>query len=145
MPGRLLLQADSGDGISIFVPAGRHISTVFLMIRKMKSDKSTISQSTDSDGEKAFVLYCRSDLGSSRSDHLSQRNRCVPASAIRRSLVAVADYRQRPVRFLSDVRQDSEQILREDSLATCQGGDMADISCSWMDPDCFHDGSWNRT
>jgi hypothetical protein len=29
--------------------------------------------------------------------------------------------------------------------SACQGEDIADIPCSWMDTDRFHDGPWNRT
>ena len=47
MPGRLLLQADSGDGISISVQAGRHISTASRMPKRKKSDRSTTLGSTD--------------------------------------------------------------------------------------------------
>ena len=47
MQNRILLSVDSGDGISISVPAGRHISIACQILKKGKSDKSTISLSTD--------------------------------------------------------------------------------------------------
>ena len=144
MQDRLLLQEDSGDGTSISVPAGRHISTAFQMMRKMGSDRSTISQSTDADEEETPIRCCCSHLGHSGNHHHIKRNQRIRKTAIRESLVAAADYRFCPCRILHDVPPYRKQILWQDCLSACQGEDMADIPCSWMDTDRFHDGPWNR-
>ena len=116
MPDRLLLQEDSGDGTSISVPAGRHISTAFLMLTRRKSDTSTILQNTDQDEQETLVSCRWSHLGHSGSHPYCQRNQRIQNTAIREHLVAAADHVCRADSFLSDVPQNSEQILRQDFI-----------------------------
>lgn len=145
MPGRLPLSEDSGDGISISVQAGRHILIAFRTLKKSKSGRSTISQSTDPDEKKTIVYCCSRHLGDSGNHHYIKRNRGLHDPACRKSLVAASDYCSCPCRILPDVPQNCGQILWQDRVSAGQGKDMADFSGPWMDPACIYDGTRNRT
>ena len=105
MQSRLLLSEDSGDGISISVRAGRHISTVFLIQRKRESGRNIILQSTDQDEQETLVPCRWSHLGHSGNHDYLEGNQSIHNSAIGESLVAVADYRFCAGFFLPDVQK----------------------------------------
>ena len=99
MPGLHLLQADSGDGTSISVLAGRRISTVFQIPRRRGSGQNIISQSIERHEQEALMPCCRSHMGYSGTHSYFQGNRCIRYAAIGGSLVAADDYCSRHDRF----------------------------------------------